>query len=70
MARGYRARAPVRTRAHDCVGPLYLWVETEGFGRLPNAQQVEYDLLHGEIQSLLNRGANKQVLPDCRVNVV
>ncbi len=37
------------------VCSLYLGVETEGFGRFPNAQQIKYDLLHGEIQSLLNR---------------
>lgn len=33
---------------------FYLWVQTEGFGRFPNTEQVEYDLLHGKIQSLLN----------------
>lgn len=38
------------------VCSLYLRVETEGFGRFPNTQQVKYDLLHGEIQSLLKGG--------------
>lgn len=36
--------------------PFYLWVETEGFGGLPNTQQVKYDLLHSEIESLLKKG--------------
>lgn len=36
--------------------PFYLWVETEGFGRLPNTQQVKYDLLHSKIESLLKKG--------------
>lgn len=36
----------------------YLRVKTEGFSRLPNTKQVKYDLLHGEIQSLLYKEAN------------
>lgn len=48
--------AIVCTWLNVCVCSLYLWVETEGLGRFPNTQQVKYDLLHGEIQSLLNGG--------------
>lgn len=53
MATGYSVRS---VWLSVCFCSLYLWVETEGFGRFPNTQQVKYDLLHGEIQSLLNRG--------------
>lgn len=56
--RGYNGVlcAIVCTWLSVCVRSPYLWVETEGFGRFPDAQQIKYDLLHGKVQSLLNRG--------------
>lgn len=57
----------------ECVCLLshlqYLWVETEGFGRFANTEQVKDDLLHGKIQSLLIRGET-QVLVDFRGNEI
>lgn len=40
---------------------FYLWVETEGFGRFPNTQQVKYDLLHCKIKSLLNKEQTNRI---------